>query len=200
MRLVPYFMAVTLLAIRVRPGTSLVHAWGIAAAAFLFFGIKVAATTASLAIASNEQEARMEALRHVPEGAKLVTLVGQHCSRLWPLFRNSHIPSMALVRRQAFANDQWAIEGANLLTVTYYAAGFFQSDPSQMVKAATCRRLPIKTIDWALRAIPREAFDYVWLVDPPAFDEASAAGLKPLWRGEGSVLYAVERQGKEQGQ
>ena len=200
MRLVPYFMAVTLLAIRVRPGSGLVHAWGIALAAFLFFGVKVAATTASLAIASNEQEARMQALPHIPEGARLVTLVGQDCASVWPLFRNSHIPSMALVRREAFANDQWAVEGANLLTVTYYAAGYFQSDPSQMVKSAACRSLPVKTIDWALRAIPREAFDFVWLVDPPPFDEASAAGLTPVWRGEGSVLYAVERRGKEPGQ
>ena len=142
----------------------------------------------------------MQALRHIPEGARLVTLVGQDCSTAWPLFRNSHIPAMALVRREAFANDQWAVEGANLLTVTYYAAGFFQSDPSQMVKSATCRALPMKTIDWSLRAIPREAFDFVWLLDPPPFDQASASGLTPVWRGEGSVLYAVERQGKEQGQ
>jgi hypothetical protein len=200
MRLVPYFMAVTLLAIRVRPGAGLAHAWGIAIAAFLFFGVKVAATTASLAIASDEQEARMEALPQIPEGARLVTLVGQQCASVWPLFRNSHMPSMALVRRQAFANDQWAIEGANLLTVTFYAAGYFQSDPSQMVKSAACRNLPIKTVDWALRAVPREAFDFVWLVDAPPFEETSAVGLTPLWRGEGSVLYAVERRGKEPGQ
>lgn len=199
MRLVPYFMAVILLAIRVRPGAGLAHAAAIAIAAFSFYGVKVAATTVSLAIASREQEARMEALQRIPAGARLVTLVGQNCANSWPMFRNSHLPSMALVRRQAFANDQWAVEGANLLTVVYYAAGYFQSDPSQMVKSARCRALPLKTIDWALRAIPHEAFDFVWLIDPPPFDEASAAGLTLLWRGDGTSLYGVDRPGQEQG-
>ena len=193
MRLVPYFMAVTLLAIRVGPKAKLVHAWGIAVAAFAFWGVKVAATTASMAIASNEQEARMQALDHLPRGAKLVTLVGQSCANFWPLYRNSHMPSMALVRRNAFANDQWAIEGANLLLVTYREAGYFRTDPSQMVRASTCRWPSRNALEWSLRAFPREAFDYVWLIDPPPFDPAAAADMRLVWSGQGSRLYRVER-------
>ena len=198
MRLVPYIMAVTLLAIRVGPKARLVHAWGIAVAAFAFWGVKVAATTASMAIASDQQEARLEALDHLPTGARLVTFVGQSCSNFWPLYRNSHMPSMALVRRNAFANDQWAIEGANLLIVTYREAGYFRTDPSQMVRASSCNWPSRRALEWSLRAFPRQAFDYVWLVDPPAFDQAAAAGLQLVWSGEGSRLYRVAREGAAQ--
>ncbi|MEO7601746.1 MAG: hypothetical protein ABIS39_00560 [Sphingomicrobium sp.] len=197
MRLVPYVMAVTLLAIRVGPKARLVHAWGIAVFAFAFWVVKVAATSASLAIAANQQEAQMQALQHVPMGARLVTLVGQDCRSFWPLFRNSHMPSMALARRHAFANDQWAIEGANLLIVDYPAAGYFESDPSQMVRPRTCRWSSRNSIDWALGAFSRDAFDFVWLVDPPAFDPASVADLRLVWSGEGSRLYRVAREGEE---
>ena len=200
MRLVPYFMAVTLLAIRVGPKARLVHAWGIAVAAFAFWGVKVAAMTASMAFAASAQEARMEALDHLPKGARLVTLVGQSCSNFWPLYRNSHMPSMALVRRNAFANDQWAIEGANLLLVTYGAAGRFRSDPSQMVRAQSCNWPSRSSIEASLAAFPRSAFDYVWLIDPPAFDPLAAADLQLVWSGEGSRLYRVSANGAEVGQ
>ena len=197
MRLAPYFMAVTLLAIRVGPKAKLVHAWGIAVTAFAFWGVKVAATTASMAIASNNQEARLEAVEHLPVGARLVTLVGHDCRTFWPLYRNSHMPSMALVRRNAFANDQWAIEGANLLQVRYRAAGYFRADPSQMVRPSACRWPSRNAIEWSLRAFPRHAFDYVWLIDPPVFDPAAAADLELVWGGEGSRLYRVSRDATE---
>jgi len=147
-----------------------------------------------MAIASDQQEARMEALDHLPKGARLVTLVGQSCSNFWPLYRNSHMPSMALVRRNAFANDQWAIEGANLLLVTYREAGYFRTDPSQMVRASSCRWPSRNALESSLRAFPREAFDYVWLIDPPPFDQAAAADLQLVWSGEGSRLYRVSRE------
>ena len=139
----------------------------------------------------------MEALNHVPEGARLVTLVGQGCSNFWPLYRNSHMPSMALVRRSAFANDQWAIEGANLLIVTYRAAGYFRTDPSQMVRAQSCRWPSRNSIEWSLQAFPRDAFDHVWLIDPPAFDPAAVADLQLVWKGEGSSLYRVSHASPE---
>ena len=197
MRLVPYFLAVTLLAIRVGPKARLVHAWGIAVAAFAFWTFKVLITTASLAIAANNQDVRMQALEKLPLGAKLVTLVGHPCPPAWPLFRNSHIPSMALARREAFANDQWAIEGANLLQVIYRQAGAFRVDPSQMVRDSACRWLPNATIDEALAAIPRDAFDYVWLVDPPRFDPRSVEGLDVIWSGPGSRLYKIRKAGEQ---
>ncbi len=46
---------------------------------------------------------------------------------------------MVIVRRDGFANDHWPLAGSSLLTVHYPAAGWFQGDPSHMVRDAGCR-------------------------------------------------------------
>jgi len=194
MRLAPYVIAVTLLAIREKGQGLGRQAGTVAAVALAFWGARVAATTISLGIAADEQEAAMQALDHVPRGAALVTLVGEDCHDDWSLYRNSHIPSMAIVRRDAFANDQWAIEGANLLKVRYLSAGLFRSDSSQMVKPNDCRaRRRIWPIDKSLSHIPRDAFDYLWLVDPPPYNPALVAGFETVWQGPGSILYRIPK-------
>ena len=124
-----------------------------------------------------------------------MTLVGQDCGGLWALPRNTHLGGMAIVRRHAFSNDQWTIEGANLLSVRYRQAGHFIADPSQIVRPPDCASSEIWSADQALAAIPRDAFDYVWLVDLPAHDPRLLDGLTPIWRGEGSLLYAVGNTG-----
>jgi hypothetical protein len=49
------------------------------------------------------------------------------------------------------------------------------------------------TIDQSLAFFPREAFDYVWLIDPPPYNAVFAADLTPIWREGTSVLYRVNR-------
>ncbi len=43
----------------------------------------------------------------------------------------------------------------------------------------------------SLGSLPRQDFDYVWLVDTPQYDEALVADLPVAWRGPGSVLYRL---------
>ena len=199
MRLAPYALAVIALAIRARrePPPGLPQMLAVAATGL--FAAKVAVTTVSLRIASDRQDRQFAALDHVRRGAPLVYLVGQSCDTLWPLFRQSHLGAMAIVRRHAFANDQWGIEGANLLTVHYAPAGRFRADPSQMVSDAGCRTRRTPTVDEAMKAIPRDAFDYVWLIDVPPYEPTSLAGYRRVWSGEGSSLYAIERDRANKG-
>ena len=147
--------------------------------------------TASLAIASNEQQAKLGALDNVPMGSRVATMVGDPCGAYWPLPRDSHLGAMVVVRRQGFSNDQWVMEGLNLLDLRYPAAGHFAADPSQRVRPNGCGIGPLWPIDRALKELPRNAFDYVWLINPPAFDETLMAGMKPVWRGGGSILYQL---------
>ena len=63
-------------------------------------------------------------------------------------------------------------------------------DPSQIVRPNGCRQWKW-WIDVALRNWPRDQFDYIWLIDPPAYDEKLTAGMRPVWRGPDSVLYQV---------
>ena len=197
MRIMPYVLALALLAIRFKGRTEPRLGRAFAIVALAVFGIRLAGTTASLAIAADDQEARLAALDHVPRGARLVSLVGQDCGALWALPRNTHLPAMAIVRRHAFSNDQWAIEGANLLSVRYREAGHFAADPSQMVRPAECASTNIWPPERAIAAIPRNAFDYVWLIDMPPLDPRLLEGMRLVWRGPGSLLYAVEKRGNQ---
>ena len=191
MRLVPYMIAALILAIRFRGETDVRLGTAIATLGLLFFAVRIGTTTASLAIAADDQQAKLEALNHVPMGARAVTLVGMPCRGLWPLPRNTHLGAMVIVRRHGFSNDQWVVEGANLLQLRYSAAGEFAADPSQIVRPEACANPMHRSIDDALSRIPRESFDYLWLIDPPAYDPALTQGMQPLWRGPGSILYRL---------
>lgn len=189
MRLIPYVLAVVLLAIRFRDGASTRRASLFAILALSFFALRIASTTVSLAMAADDQQQKLQGLEHIPMGSRVVTLVGDPCGFAWPLPRESHLGSMVIVRRQGFSNDQWVMEGLNLLDLRYAAAGHFASDPSQRVRRNGCGIGPLWPIDAALRAVPRPAFDYVWLIDTPPFDPALTAGMQMVWRGHGSILY-----------
>jgi hypothetical protein len=200
MRLAPFMIATALLAIRFRGETQLPLARTLAVLGLAFYLVRIGATTISLAMASDDHSAKLRALDHVPRGAALVTITGEGCGHNWAMQRNSHLGAMAIVRRHAFSNDQWMIEGANLLTVRYAQAGHFIADPSQMVRPKACSHPERWAVDDALTAIPRGAFDYVWTIDLPPHDPKSLRGLRPVWRGPGSVLYEVEMTGGPQEQ
>jgi hypothetical protein len=192
MRLVPYVLATGILAIR-PTDMSPRRAQLIAVIGLAFYLLRIGSTTVSLAIAANEQEAKLGALDHVPMGARVATLVGEPCGGGWALPRDSHLGAMVIVRRQGFSNDQWVLEGINLLELRYAPAGRFAADPSQRVRRDGCAAGQILSINGALRTIPRHAFDYVWMIDPPPFDPELTEGMQLVWRGRGSMLYRIEQ-------
>ena len=191
MRLVPYLMAVALLAIRFREVPHPRTAQVLALLGLLFFATRTAANTISLGMAAADQQAKLRAIDLMPEGARVITITGMTCSEYWPLLRNSHLGAMVIVRREGFSNDQWLMEGLNLLDLKYRAAGYFAADPSQLVRPNNCRDPLHRTIDESLSALPRNDFDYVWLIDVPPYDETLVASIQPVWRGPGSVLYRL---------
>jgi hypothetical protein len=190
MRLAPYMFAVAVLAIRFRGDTDLRLARTLAILGLSFMLIRTAATTTSLAVAASDQNAKLTALDHVPMGARVASIAGRRCGVQWALQRNAHLGAMVITRRHGFSNDQWVIEGTNLLTLRYRRPGIFAADPSQIVRPAGCRSRSWP-VDRALKRFPREDFDYLWLIDPPPFDPRLIAGLHPVWRGPNSVLYQV---------
>jgi hypothetical protein len=191
MRLLPYLLAVGLLAIRFRSAANRRTAQVLAALGLLFYAGRIGATTASLAIAANDQQAKLQALNHIERGARVVTLTGMPCSDYWPLLRNSHLGAMVTVRKDGFSNDQWLMEGLNLLDLKYMRAGYYAADPSQLVRPNGCREPLHREIDVSLAGLPRKDFDYLWLVDVPPYDPALVAGMQPVWRGPGSILYRL---------
>jgi hypothetical protein len=192
MRLVPYLMAVGILAIRFRgaPDRSTAHV--LAVLGLLFFATRTAANTISLGIAADDQSAKLKAIDLMPRGARVISLVGMTCSEYWPMLRNGHLGAMVIVRREGFSNDQWVIEGVNLLDLKYTKAGYFSSDPSQLVRPNRCYERLHRQIDQSLATLPRNDFDYVWLIDPPAYSPETVADMQLVWRGPGSVLYKTQ--------
>ena len=121
----------------------------------------------------------------------MITLTGMPCTEYWPLLRNSHLGAMVIARREGFSNDQWLLEGVNLLDLKYRAAGYFAADPSQLVRPNRCRDRLHRQIDQSLGALPRSDFDYVWLIDVPPYDPRLVSDLPVVWRGPGSILYRL---------
>lgn len=189
MRLAPYLIAVALLAIRFRGAPDRKTAQVLAVIGLLFFATRTAGNTISLGMAGADQRAKLHAIDVMPRGARVITLTGMSCSEYWPLLRNSHLGAMVIVRREGFSNDQWLLEGVNLLDLKYRAAGYFAADPSQLVRPNRCLDRLHRMVDQSLSALPRDDFDYVWLVDVPPYDPALVAGMRPVWRGPGSILY-----------
>ena len=74
MRLVPYAIAVLLLAIRFRGETAPRLAHALALLAMIFVVVRLGSNTISLARAADDQQAKLQALDHVPMGARVVKL------------------------------------------------------------------------------------------------------------------------------
>jgi hypothetical protein len=191
MRLVPFVIAVAVIAIRSRPEWVGKAGTGLAAAGLLFFGARMAGNTISFWMYDKTYDRELAAVAHIPEGARVVSFVGVRCRKPWAMTRIEHLPAMALVRRRAFSNDQWSMSGAQLLTSHYPDQGWYSKDPSQQVLQARCPGERWLTLDDSLRFLPRGKFDYVWLIQPPVFDPALVAGMQPVWRSGTSVLYRI---------
>jgi len=195
MRLVPFMLAVAMVALRPRDGIPLQRATLVAVLGMSFFGMRMAATAASYWLYDRTYQRELVALDHLPIGARLLTLVGESCQE-WKMSRLRHLPALALERRMAFANDQWSMEGAQLLTVRYDQAGPFAQNPSEIVTDSHCPRAWQRPVSRSLAQFPRDAFDYVWLVRTTAYDPRLNTGLIPVWRDGSSALYRIDHAAK----
>jgi hypothetical protein len=136
----------------------------------------------------------LAALNSIPRGARVAALVSRACAPIWMFERRSHIPSLALVRRQAFVNDQFVLSGAQLLQIRYKGAAGFDRDPSQFMTGEACVRNDWRSIEQAMAILPRNAFDYIWLIGTPEGDIFDYSGLSAVWRDKGSIVYQIDRQ------
>jgi hypothetical protein len=193
MRMAIPLFATALLAIRVQPSAS--PKWGAAImlVGIVFFAIRTTATTRSFIMHERSVARELAAIGQIPRNARVLALVGQACEARWMLSRVMHIPSIAIARKHAFTNDQFAAEGAQLVRVRHRAAGAFAQDPSQLVVGEACPPTNWLPLSQALATFPRDAFDFVWLVQPPRDRRADFTGLEPVWTNGVSTLYRIER-------
>lgn len=207
MRIAPVMTMLAIMAIRVAPGQTLLDRW-LAWLGLAFLCLRLAGNTLSFAIADREIRDWLTALREIPRGAPVLSLVGEYCDGRWPMPRHNHLGSFVIVRNHGFSNDQWQAAGAQLLRIRYRVAGYFDDDRSSILYSNECiRQIERKLgkqlsydhrVGTALSLFPRQHFDYVWMFDPPDFNLGPRAGLTPIWRRDRSVLYRVDRAPTQQ--
>lgn len=191
MRLTPYILMMALLAIRPKPDTDRKWQDAVALLSLTFFVIRIGAHCISFYQLSERHERALLALDHLPHGARMVAFVGPTCEGEWGGDRLDHLPSLAIVRRDAFSNDQWAAPGAQLLRIRKNDAPGFVGDPSQFVTPGNCRTDSRLSLDKALEKLPRAAFDYVWLLDPPPFKPENLRNMRRVWTNGTDSLYRI---------
>jgi hypothetical protein len=190
MRLAPFVLAVAILAIVPKPSVDPRFLNTVAMLGLLFFGIRIAAGTASTTLTSSRQERALAALDHVPVGSRLISFTDQSWAG-----RMEHLSGMAVVRRRSFSNDQWDAGDTNLLSVVKNDAPDFVADPSQTVQAADARDdKALIVIDQALATFPRHAFDYLWLINPPKYDERLTHGMTMIWHQGNDALFRIDHR------
>jgi hypothetical protein len=192
MRLAPFMVAIALIALRPRKGLSIRHAATLAALGMAFFLVRVVSTTASFLLYSQSYDQAFKVIDRVPQGAKMVTFIGRQCTDDWAYSRLEHIPAIGLERKLIFTNDQWSMAGAQTLTTHYPIAKRFAHDPSQIVTDRWCHGEWWWPIQASLARLPRDAFDYVWMINPPPYDVKFNAGLVEMYRDGPMVLYRVD--------
>lgn len=192
MRLVPYALAIAVIALRPKAGEGRRWVAGLAMAAALFCFARIAATTWSFVEYSRAYDDQLTAIDHVRPGSAVMVMVNLQCRSHWTTSRMEHLGSQVITRRDAFANGQWTMAGAQLLTVRYPEAGRFATDPTQLLRPRECRGGGEPIWEDTLANFPRAAYDYFWLIDMPPDRWPDEPDLVPIWHGrERGVLYRI---------
>ena len=192
-RLIPYAVVLALLAIDLRGNWPACWIRAFALAGIGFTVIRLIGLTASTAIYSKAYTAELAALDHIEKGGRIAVFTKPPCGKSWQHPRLAKLPGLAITRKHAFTNDQYAVEGGRGLEVIYKRANPFLREPSSQVTSnPDCGGSHLLTFDQALQRMPWSAFDYLWLIRMPESSwPVSNPHLHELWRKESSILYRI---------
>jgi hypothetical protein len=193
MRLTPFLVAIAVLGITPTGWVERRLSGVIAVLALLFFVSRIAVTTWTFADLDRAWQGQLAALDHVPPGSRVLVQAWVPCSRTWRTNRMEHVGSLAIARRDAFTNDQWAMPGAQLIQVRYKEGAPFVLDPSQIMRPHwRCRGYYEMVLPLFLQKLPARGFDYVWFVDLPRQVWPADDRLTPVWNGGArGILYRL---------
>lgn len=164
----------------------------VAILAFAFCGIRIGGNTVSYFLYDRDFKRELIALDHIPKHARLYSAARFDCGYDWFANRKEHLSSLALVRNRAYANDQWVAEGAQSIRSKINAPGY-AVDGSQFVTSPQCTDQLQYEINRKLTNLPRDQFDYVWLIDTPPHSPQSVEGMTLLWADRNSAVYRINR-------
>lgn len=156
-------------------------------AAMLFAGVRITGNAVSLWRLGNQSAKDLEVLSALPSHAQMVTFRALRCPppMQWTIDRWTHLSGYAVARRHAFSNDQWDLPGGQLLHIHNPAAGWFETDDSQIVHETSCFGRPgiVARADQVPAAVP-----YLWVIwsgEPrplPQWQPVAGSGHSVLYR------------------
>ena len=191
-RIAPYALALLAVAIGARDANARERR-RLAIAATAFLVLRTATTTASMALYSASFTANLAALDHVEPGTAIVALASVPCGPEFANWRNPrlyHLAGMAIVRKDAFVNTEWQIDGLQAIRTKYPAAKPFDRDPSEMVTLG-CETGSLPKYKTSIKTFPRGAFDYLWLLGIPRGLWPVEPDLKLVWSQDDSALFSI---------
>jgi len=195
MRLLP--VALMLLFIAVQPRADGRMAQVVALAATGFAVARMAITTGAFAVAGDWQQGQISVLDKVERGARIAVAAGPTCGSA-ALPRNDHLGSIAIVRKEAFVNDQFYLPGSVSVVIDYPEAGSYAAAPSQHLSYDVCGPAGVEL--W-MSQLPAKAFDYVWMLGADPMPPAYADRWRLVAEKPGSRLYRkIGRSGGGAGQ
>lgn len=178
-RLVPAAVIVLLLSLRWTGSTRAAQA--LVLAALVLFGVRTAMIARDWHAADAKYQAALGALDRVPVGARIHALAFATCRPAWRSNAWFHLPSLAIVRRDALVNTQWYLPGAAMLRVVYPVDLAFRNDPSQQVRTTDCDgRVSLAPLHARLARLDVSRWDYVWVLN--------TGGAQQLWPGHAPVF------------
>jgi hypothetical protein len=193
MRLAPYMLAVLLLALRPASRDPALNS-AIAVVAISFFLVRMGIQTETYIRTDRGFQAQLEALDHLPRGSRVFALTNLPCLTTRFPTRLDHAEAMTMVRRASFSNGQWTMAGAQLLRVHFPGATGFSGDPSQILRPERCRPKKLHVYPDVLAQFPRQAFDYLWLINfAPQIRPKGDPGLVSAWQGPMGALYKLRK-------
>ncbi|MEK6638851.1 MAG: hypothetical protein AABY88_12300 [Pseudomonadota bacterium] len=192
MRLAPFVLAMALLAIDTRQLSNSGLWRGIMVLGLAFFLIRTATTAYNFRNHDAMIRRELGALNKIPVGARVASFITYSCRSQWQLDRRTHLPSIALARRRIFTNDQFIMNGAQLIQIRYKAGFPFDRDPTQLIKSDKCDRPDLLTFAQSMAKLPRSGFDFIWIIGAPEDTQVDYNGLTRIWRNGTSVVYRIE--------
>lgn len=152
----------------------------------VFAGVRLGGTFLSSQETGRELAQELALIDELPQHAQLVLVHQKVCSATGSrgIVRESHLGGYAIARKHAFSNDQWQVQGGQLLTIHNPALAPFDRDPSQFDHTRACVHdfVDVVTSD----SFPAAA-THLWVVWEG--DPEPLAGWKQMGEGHATILY-----------
>jgi len=197
-RVAPFVFIAALMALR--PAGTAEEGAGIfgklAVAAVALFVVRIGVSAVGYAQYDVDYKRHLAALDYVERGSRVAILNHYPCNVPWRRPRLDHLGSMMLVRREAFVNSQWDVPGAQLLRPLGALGTPFNADPSHLVRSSNCAEDLRALLGTRIGQLPRDRFDYVWVIDYDPATLPAYPGLARLYLDDRTILYRIVKPGQ----